>query len=187
MPNYVATTFRISGKDRNTVLERIKKAGDNILDEFIPMPQTYKDYDTWNWTTNPERAKASWLTKELYVGMKRDQSDPAIITEDYYRKFKDAEEYQKNEYGIIGWKPWAEKNWGTKWDTYDVCVLDNEVHFKTAWSFPVPFFEKLAEEYDIYIHGKFRDEFYGFAGKFKIKDKELSVLYDSDEEARNNS
>ena len=73
------------------------------------------------------------------------------------------------------------KNWGTKWDTYDVHIGDNEVYFRTAWECPFPLFEELAKKYDISIKGHFVD-YSNFSGVFEVKDKKLSVRYDTDEE-----
>lgn len=54
------------------------------------------------------------------------------------------------ETGYQSWYPWALANWGTKWNAYD-CVLNYETEkylefcFNTAWSFPEPIFNKLAQ------------------------------------------
>ena len=76
-------------------------------------------------------------------------------------------------------------DWKTDIYIYNVVLNDNKVCFRTKRYFPSALFEKIADEFDVEIHGKFHDEFFGFCGKFEIKDKKLSVVDDSDgEEAK---
>ena len=178
MPNNVETRFTISGKDKDIVLGIMREAGEDILNAFIPIPQTYHDYDTTNYTTDHERASAENI-KELSIGM--EIRDGIIVSEDYYNKFKEAEEYQKNTYGLIGWYDWKVVNWGTKWDTYEVHIEGDEVYFRTAWDFPSPLFEELARKYDIIIQGHFVD-YLAFSGEFEVRNKRLAMRYDSDHE-----
>jgi len=55
-----------------------------------------------------------------------------------------------NETGFYDWYDWSRANWGTKWNSYTFGI-DHEAngelsfHFDTAWGFPNPIFEKLAE------------------------------------------
>lgn len=60
------------------------------------------------------------------------------------------------------WYEWNIKNWGTKWNAYDVSIGDNQVHFNTAWSTPLPIFRALAEKFpDLEIYVKYADEDFG--------------------------
>ena len=50
-------------------------------------------------------------------------------------------------YGSGDWYGWCNRNWGTKWNAYDVC-FDQEsqsIHFLTAWNTPIPVMNKLSQ------------------------------------------
>jgi hypothetical protein len=54
------------------------------------------------------------------------------------------------ETGSMDWYDWRCKHWGTKWNSDNLQVLSDkpgryEFCFDTAWRFPVPIFEKLAQ------------------------------------------
>lgn len=64
------------------------------------------------------------------------------------------------------WYHWRIKNWGTKWDAYDVEIhMDGDdvmtIMFQTAWNAPIPYMKKLAEvctEEGCEMSGYFSDE-----------------------------
>lgn len=60
-------------------------------------------------------------------------------------------------------------------------IEDDEVYFRTTWNCLFPLFEKLARKYDISIQGHFVD-YLVCSGVFEVKDKELSVEFDTEEE-----
>lgn len=75
----------------------------------------------------------------------------------------------KTEYGngMQGWSvdgycpmDWAREHWGTKWDAYNCERLnDTSVSFQTAWSTPLPVFEKLSSIFpDDVIYVEYADE-----------------------------
>jgi hypothetical protein len=52
------------------------------------------------------------------------------------------------EYGHASWYEWANANWGTKWNAYQVTrVGDTVIKFQTAWSMPAKWFQALVEKY----------------------------------------
>lgn len=52
------------------------------------------------------------------------------------------------EYGHVSWYEWANANWGTKWNAYQVeRVSDTVVKFQTAWSAPLRWLEKLIQKF----------------------------------------
>ena len=78
-------------------------------------------------------------------------------------------QWQK-EYGTASWYDWNCNHWGTKWnvridevefDRVDANTL--QVKFDTAWSPPVPIFEKLARDLkvaiDVHVGGEVDDEY----------------------------
>lgn len=64
------------------------------------------------------------------------------------------------EYGSTTWYDWCNKNWGTKWNAYDVEVgEDGTITFNTAWATPEPVIKALSQKYpDIAVHIKWADE-----------------------------
>ena len=51
------------------------------------------------------------------------------------------------QYGSGDWYGWCNRNWGTKWNAYDVC-FDQEsqsIRFLTAWDMPAPVIDKLSQ------------------------------------------
>jgi hypothetical protein len=82
---------------------------------------------------------------------------------------------------VPAWYDWRVKNWGTKWD---LCEVDNVrcVHsdveslileFKcwTAWSPPVPVWDRLVNELDCVVAADYRDEGGLFEGEYNCSDK----------------
>ncbi len=61
------------------------------------------------------------------------------------------------------WYDWRVQNWDTKWDCYDVEVIDEdhdcvEIQFSTAWSPPEAICHKLREDYPDIAISWFYDE-----------------------------
>jgi len=48
------------------------------------------------------------------------------------------------KYGADNWYTWRLKNWGTKWNCYDIIISDTEVQFDTAWSCPEAIIKHLS-------------------------------------------
>lgn len=72
---------------------------------------------------------------------------------------------ERDKYGENNWYDWNTKNWGTKWNAYEVHYLNNSydddtevfdilVKFDTAWSIPAPIFEKLSEDFNVQVTWK---------------------------------
>jgi hypothetical protein len=63
------------------------------------------------------------------------------------------------------WYNWNVANWGTKWNAYDISILEDGVlQFDTAWSPPEPIFVTLSEKYpELEFEAKSFDEGWGFA------------------------
>ena len=83
------------------------------------------------------------------------------------------------------WYDWNVENWGTKCDAYDFGEPDFDdntntilLTFYTAWSPPIPIFEKLAQDGWV-ISAKYIDEGYGFIGQYNNEHSNLS--YDIDD------
>ena len=51
-------------------------------------------------------------------------------------------------FGSPDWYDWRCRNWGTKWNAYDIAAFDEDsdkINFETAWSAPHPILEKLSQ------------------------------------------
>jgi hypothetical protein len=68
------------------------------------------------------------------------------------------------ETGYLNWYDWSEVNWGTKWNSYELCIIEDGRQlvftFHTAWAPPIPVLNKLMEMWPtLKFSFKGRDEF----------------------------
>jgi hypothetical protein len=81
-----------------------------------------------------------------------------------WRELGERYKNNKEKYGETTWYDWNIKNWGTKWNSYNATILNEteteiEVAFQTAWSAPIPVYEKLSELFeDATISAYWNDE-----------------------------
>jgi len=84
----------------------------------------------------------------------------------------------------IDWYSWSVKNWGTKWNAYDVAVFRDEndegtilITFQTAWSHPRPVIQALSKKFPETDFGlMYADEDWGANyGMYNIKNEEMTV------------
>jgi hypothetical protein len=75
------------------------------------------------------------------------------------------------ETSFSNWWPWNMYNWGTKWGAYSITRKGNEIEFETAWSTPMPIWNKIAELFPaLSISILYADEDYGAnCGNIKIE------------------
>lgn len=91
--------------------------------------------------------------------------------------------YNHENYGSFTWYDWARDNWGTKWnacDTYYDANLPTVVEFNTAWSAPVPIFEKMCAmfpESEILFNCDFEE---GYYVEYANDDGKLEIIYECD-------
>ena len=69
------------------------------------------------------------------------------------------------------WYDWSCANWGTKWDAYNINVQrlsDTSLYvtMETAWSPPIPIFQKLLE-LGFEVSAYYLDEGYNYVGQFE--------------------
>ena len=85
--------------------------------------------------------------------------------------------------GMVTWYDFNLRNWGTKWNSYNVIVYDKTVEFDTAWSMPHPVFLSLSEQFpDVTIAASYADEDIGSnCGRTLYKDGQAieDVVFDS--------
>lgn len=94
----------------------------------------------------------------------------------------------KHEPGIICWRDWSIKNWGTKWNGYQPEIEHNEdgtaqLRFETAWSHPVPVIEALSTMFpEAEIQVSYADEDLGYnLGKYEILNGARTELLEIEE------
>lgn len=177
MPNWVTTSFTVSGKDSKAFMDMVMecmKEKKGLFNTLIPRPQTYNDFDTTNYSARHRRQSLRIGEDLPSWGAVRTESGK--VTNAYIRAFSDAEKEQEEKYGVVGWYDWDCANWGTKWDASDLYANGDFVSFMTAWSFPEQIFNAIAEKYDISCTGTFEEEG-NFHGDFDIQDRQLHVEY----------
>ena len=81
------------------------------------------------------------------------------------------------------WFDWRIINWGTKWDVQDVKVkhdLQIETNGEqasftfqcwTAWTPPVPVWDRLVQDFECVVAADYRDEYGSFEGEYNCSDK----------------
>lgn len=88
---------------------------------------------------------------------------------------------EKELYGENNWYDWSNKNWGTKWNSVDAEIWDNDIQFQTAWSPCDPVIAALAEKFPTM---RFTYTFYEpgmcFCGKRVYENGEILFYYDGD-------
>lgn len=89
------------------------------------------------------------------------------------------------QYGADSWYDWCCENWGTKWNTSDTYIIDdNEIEFSTAWSCPVNIFKELSKQFSgVEIAVDFADEDIGSnCGKITFLNGEMEeyIVGDTD-------
>ncbi len=74
------------------------------------------------------------------------------------------------QYGYADWYDWRNANWGTKWNSFNVSIDEEErkVFFSTAWSFPEPIASAIIKQFpDMEFTWDYADENVGYGtGEF---------------------
>lgn len=152
MPNYVTNKIVLIGSDENIKkVIAFVKSDESVFDfdKIVPMPETFKKYDT----TNHDNAR------QMRVGEPLGWGGP-IVTEEMIEEYKQATKEQMEEYGVVGWYDWSCKYWGTKWNAVSPELHDpNSFTFDTAWSAPIPVLIALSKLFpEVKIDFEYADE-----------------------------
>jgi len=81
-----------------------------------------------------------------------------------------ADEYKK-KFGYAEWYGWQNANWGTKWNAYEQCSIDEDViEFQTAWSTPFSLLVNLSLMFpEVTFEVRYADEDFGHnVGEFTL-------------------
>jgi len=153
MPNhcYNRVTIYPSGDNEASSLDQIETLkdifeGESIFPQIIPEP---------DWANTP------LLTSDNHYGSKygNDGELPILQTDSFGQHLK----FHSTGISDQRWYDWRLQNWDTKWDAYDVEILDDdpaqlEVGFNTAWSPPEAVCNKIREDYPDVSVSWFYDE-----------------------------
>ena len=208
MPNHVATrlTFRGQKEEVEQLVNEVKtkalkpnqKGRAFDFNQIIPMP---KSLDIISGTVTDNGMQYLLLkAKNTTIGWT--DSDHKLV--ERMEKNRDSENKEERErfaesiklgrkalsnivkYGYPTWYEWCSKNWGTKWNAYDIedSDLPNSITFNTAWRFPYPVIQKLSEIFpDVTIEFVYADEDCGSntgCGEFKAGELVNSEFPDTD-------
>lgn len=148
MPNWCENNVTFRGK-KEDVIKMFESVGCKFnnktfesdkpitMRSFIPMPQTFEDYDT----TNRKKDVREFGSVEEY--------------EKYSKEYDDAVRYQKETYGCVGWYDYNIKTLGTKWDS-ELNGLCSSTHgdemivycnIDTAWDAPIEWVREMSRKY----------------------------------------
>lgn len=166
MPNHVINKVSFS-EDREKILAYVKsKESDFDFNTIISMPKELEGISS----------PAKVLTGVKYdIAMKEYQeSDGKDVFKSKPITFEEEKELLK-KFGASDWYKWNIKNWGTKWNAYDIITEYNELEFQTAWSTPVPIFEALSKIFpNVIINVRYADEDIGSnCGSYELKNGKI--------------
>ena len=154
MPNHChnRVTFYPAGDNTDKAIEDIK-AIKQILEDENCFGQIIPEPDRAN-TPLTEETAGNWLNpKRGNVGELPVKKEDPWVT---YR-------FESTGLSDDRWYDWRVQNWDTKWDAYDVEVVDPdpenmEIEFNTAWAPPEAICHALREQYPDIAISWFYDE-----------------------------
>ena len=147
MPNHCHNRVTIWSQDEATI-ENLKNIfeDENIFTHFIPEP---------DWPNTP-------LMSKDVQGLVYDRGkvgELPVWEEDPFKRLV----FKSTDRTDDRWYDWRIHNWDTKWDAYDVEVVDPdpenmEIEFNTAWSPPEAICNAIREQYEDVSVSWFYDE-----------------------------
>lgn len=159
MPNWTSNIIRVAGDpaDIRAFLEAVKWQ-DQIFDfgRIIPMPPLLEH------TASGNRDFEGISHRAWFV-----ESPGAPWNELIERPFTSEELAELAKIGHTNWYSWCIQNWGTKWDARRTEITEPftidegyiEIRFDTAWSPPLPIFEKMFAAFPkLSFHCSWRNE-----------------------------
>lgn len=180
MPNHISNIVYLEVEDaideeeQKKIAELLKSVKTDYsafdFNTIIPMPEVLRDTRS---PSQPIEDKVQF-EKEL-AEYKRDKDDKTkYVTKPI--TFAQSRRY-KTLYGTDNWYEWANNNWGTKWNAYDINENPEHGHiqFDTAWSPPLPVFVALSAKFpNVKILIEYADEDIGNnCGEFELLSGEV--------------
>lgn len=164
MPNHITNRLIIIGTEEQVkqVREAIKGEHEDQFIDFNKIAPIPKELEG---TVSPMRI----ISQQEYDEQERK------IREDDLTEFERAlglsrgltqalaNEY-KQKFGHCEWYSWQTANWGTKWNAYDQCEIDEHIiEFDTAWSNPHDLMIKLSKMFpEVTFEILYADEDFGY-------------------------
>ena len=138
MPNhcYNRVTFYSDNTEEVAKLKKIFE-DEECFTQIIPEPD-------WANTPLDEQTAGNWLhSKRGEVG------ELPVPVEEYGITYR----FKSTDVADDRWYDWRLQNWDTKWDAYDVNIVDDdpenmEIEFNTAWSPPEAVCHALREKFE---------------------------------------
>jgi hypothetical protein len=197
MPNHTANNFTITGPiaDIKRFID-IAKDGDTELsfNKLVPMP------DELRGISSPVRIMTQAEIDEVWATWNKQKADGTLSEYQKGGPFglgitQETSDRLIEKYGTNDWYEWAVKNWGTKWDCYDVTSWDITedgditsagINYQTAWSPVTNAWERISKNYpSLEFFHEFADEGGGFVGNQLIQNGDIvednDYEWDSDE------
>ena len=91
------------------------------------------------------------------------------------------------QFASDGWYDWNVRNWGTKWDTHNPEIVNNDLssgslvyRFDTAWSPAEGAFRAMVSQHPQLLFDFYNEEEQGWGVEFRGKNGELSVVREWD-------
>ncbi len=147
MPNWCSNTLTLVHEDRKMISRAVKATQkDALLHEFVPCPQALADTTEGSFGDKLEQARLDAIRKN-----------------------------NRQTYGYSSWYDFAIGEWGCKWDIsngaseYKIKKANDgytvTLHFDTAWSPPINFYDKLVE-LDFKVDAMYYEPGINFCGQY---------------------
>lgn len=132
MPNHVLNVLRISGPDKDNLLDFMNSEDNPFdFDRVLPCPEI--------------------LLSRLLPFRPQGEETP--------EEAEALQEELKRKYGSPNWYHWRIGHWGTKWNSYGhFYPAKFDIGFCTAWSPPSPVYAALTQRFDARITAVDHDE-----------------------------
>ena len=149
MPNWTYNRIAVKGEKKNLdkfMSDAIRsEGGDLYLSSWLPIPETYRKYDT----TNHPDGKGLKVGEEWYDGF--GSHGGQLVTEELIEEFKKATAEQREKYGVVGWYDYNLATFGCKWDTEVEVEYEGEeevaLNTDTPWSAPEQWLRTISAKY----------------------------------------
>lgn len=160
----------VSNKHLIKILNTMSNSGYGLsLHSFVPIPKTYKHFDTTN----------DLLKRDFFKGTDKEYAK-------YVKGYKKAKRYQMKMYGVVGWYDWNKKFLGCKWNSFffNWSIRENNDDFilifncDTPWNYPNAWIETMQSQNDnLTFFCRAQEEGYVYNGYFCAREKEFEDDY----------
>lgn len=151
MPNHIVTEVEIKG-NKEAIKSLIERVGivtdvDYEVDNKFDFNGVVKMPEELRITVSPTKV----LDTQEEIDAENERHEKSWSDGNVAAISKDEAAFRMEKYGALNWYDWANKNWGTKWNSYEVHLIDYSdeklvVKMETAWDTPRVIWEKLESE-----------------------------------------